>query len=340
MGAGGGAEEQLRDGPSGGHDARPSARLAAIGEPVSEPSGRAVLALLLATLIVPAAIALSSVQAPRPKLDVAPDPTPLGYTLSLALFFVPIAVLLVWFVRAPLRPLVRPAFFRALPALIATGFALDGFFATAFFRFENHAATLGVGVPVLGGAVPIEEHLFYAAGFFATLLTYVWCDESWLRAYSVPDPVAAAPEAWARRRLAWGAVPLGLLLVAAAIGVRALLAGPDGFPGYFAYLVTVALVPTWLLMPTVERLINWRALAFTLVLLVLVSLMWESTLGIPYRWWGYREEWMMGVFVNAWSGLPVEEPLVWVVTTYTTVVVYESVKLLLAVAAAARVRSQ
>jgi len=35
---------------------------------------------------------------------------------------------------------------------------------------------------------------------------------------------------------------------------------------------------------------------------------------------------MVGLFVGAWSGLPVEEVVVWVAVTWATVIVYEVMK--------------
>jgi hypothetical protein len=36
---------------------------------------------------------------------------------------------------------------------------------------------------------------------------------------------------------------------------------------------------------------------------------------------------MMGVFIGAWSGLPVEAVLVWLAVTYGTVILFEAVKI-------------
>lgn len=39
---------------------------------------------------------------------------------------------------------------------------------------------------------------------------------------------------------------------------------------------------------------------------------------------------MIGLFIGAWSGLPIEEVCVWIAVTYATVIVFEVVKVLLA----------
>ena len=85
-----------------------------------------------------------------------------------------------------------------------------------------------------------------------------------------------------------------------------------------------------LLFPTALPFINWRALSFAYLLLQLVSLLWEATLAAPYQWWGYRAEQMLGLTIGAWTGLPIEAVVVWMATTYTTVISYEVVKVVMA----------
>jgi hypothetical protein len=40
--------------------------------------------------------------------------------------------------------------------------------------------------------------------------------------------------------------------------------------------------------PTARPFINWRAFSLTLFIIVLVSLIWEATLAVPYQWWGFQ----------------------------------------------------
>jgi hypothetical protein len=54
---------------------------------------------------------------------------------------------------------------------------------------------------------------------------------------------------------------------------------------------------------------------------VLLSLIWEATLAVPYHWWGFQHRQMIGVFIGAWSGLPIEEVCVWIAVTYATAIV-------------------
>lgn len=72
--------------------------------------------------------------------------------------------------------------------------------------------------------------------------------------------------------------------------------------------------------------INWRAFSLTLFIILLTSLLWEATLGVPYGWWDFQDAQMIGLRITAWSRLPVEEVFVWIAVTYATVIVYEIVR--------------
>jgi hypothetical protein len=65
----------------------------------------------------------------------------------------------------------------------------------------------------------------------------------------------------------------------------------------------------------------------TLFIIVLVSLLWEATLAVPYKWWGFQDAQMTGLFIKAWARLPIEEVGVWIAVTYATVIVFEVFKL-------------
>ena len=68
----------------------------------------------------------------------------------------------------------------------------------------------------------------------------------------------------------------------------------------------------------------------TLFLIVPISLLWEATLAVPYGWWGYQPKQMMGLFIGAWSGLPIEAVCVWMAVSYSTTIIFEIIKLWLA----------
>src|SRR4029450_5996537 len=103
----------------------------------------------------------------------------------------------------------------------------------------------------------------------------------------------------------------------------------EGFPSYFTFLVLASLFPSILLFKSTQRFINWQAVTFTVFWVALTSIFWEATLAAPYLWWSYQTRHMMGVFVAAWFGLPVEAVVLWLAVTFTTVMVYETFKILL-----------
>jgi hypothetical protein len=287
-----------------------------------------VVFAIAAALIVPAVIALRTVVHPASLQPTSDDPTPLGYTWSLALFIVPIGALAWWFACRPDLKFPRKAFWRTIAVLTPLGFLLDLLFGNAFFVFPNKAATLGCDIPALGGAIPVEEFVFYLTGFMLVLLSYIWCDEYWMAAYNVPDYEDAAKEIPRIVRFHVGSVVLGVILIAAAIVYRKYLSGnPEGFPWYFVYLVGASLIPSAGFFYSAQRFINWRAFSFTFFLLLLLSLLWEVTLALPYAWWDYREGILMGMHIRAWSGLPIEAVCVWLAVSFTTVITYEVIKI-------------
>src|SRR5213593_2237913 len=169
-----------------------------------------VVFAIAAALIVPAAIALRSVVHPAILQAISDNPTPLGYTWSLA----------PWFGCRPDLKFPRKAFWRTIAVLAPLGFALDLLFGNAFFIFANKAATLGCDLPALGGAIPIEEFIFYLTGFMLVLLSYIWCDEYWMAAYNVPDYEEVAKDIPRIVHFHFASVILGVVLLAAAIVYR------------------------------------------------------------------------------------------------------------------------
>jgi hypothetical protein len=287
-----------------------------------------IVATMLAIIAVPAGITLHTVRVPAVIRIASANPTPHGYSWSLLLFVVPIAVIGGWFLPGEKLHISKRAFVWTLAILVPVGFGLDFFFANRFFTYRNAGATLGIGAPALGGAIPVEEYLFYFTGFLAVLLLYVWLGEYWLAAYSVRDYPGEAQEI--RRLLSFHPESLlaGLVLIAAAILYKKFLSPvPEGFPGYFTALAAGSTVPSIALFSTARRFINWRALSLTLFMILLISLFWEGTLAVPYGWWGYQPSQMTGLFIGAWAGLPIEAVLVWISVTYTTAIVYEVLKI-------------
>jgi hypothetical protein len=287
-----------------------------------------VIFAIAAALVIPAALALRTVIHPAILQATSDNPTPLGYTCSLVLFVIPIATLGWWFAWRPDLQFPRKAFWRTIAVLTPLGFLLDLVLGNAFFVFPSKAATLGWDIPAPGGGIPIEEFVFYLAGFMLVLLSYIWCDEYWMAAYNVRDYAVAAKGIPRIVRFHFASVILGLGLIAAAVLYRKILSGEsEGFPWYFVYLVCASLIPSAGFFHTARDFINWRAFSFTFFLLLLISLLWEVTLALPYGWWEYRPRNLMGLHIGAWSGLPIEAVFVWFAVTFTTVITYEVIKI-------------
>lgn len=303
--------------------------------PTDTPGGDAgqrrnatLVAVMLAMVAVPAALTLNTVRHPVSLQPTSPDPTPYGYTWSLLLWIVPIVVIAFWLLPGEGLRVPKQAFWRTIAVLVPAGFALDFLLASRFFVFPNRGATLQIDAPALGRPVPVEEYVFYLTGFIAVLLIYVWLDLYWLAAYDVPDYPAEARRIDRLIRFHPASLVVGVLLIALGIAYKKLLSeSPEGFPGYFTFLVAGSFIPSAGFLPTARPFINWRAFSLTMFLVVLVSLIWEATLALPYGWWAYQPGQMLGVFVDAWAGLPLEAVLLWIAVTYTTTIVFEVMKL-------------
>jgi len=287
-----------------------------------------IVAAMLAMIVVPAAITLHTVSSPGTLQVSSSNPTPHGYTWSLLLFVVPIVVIAFWFLPAEGVEIPRRAFWWTIAILVPIGFGLDFFFAHSFFVFLNSGATLKIGAPALGAPVPIEEYIFYFTGFLCVLLIYVWLDEFWLAAYNVPDYPGESKKISRLFQFHLTSAMAGVALILMAVVYKKMISpDADGFPGYFTVLVLGGFIPAMSFFPTARPFINWRAFGLTLFIIVLVSLIWEATLAVPYQWWGFRPAQMAGLFIGGWANLPIEEVGVWIAVTYATVIVFEIFKL-------------
>jgi hypothetical protein len=287
-----------------------------------------IVAAMLAMIAVPATITLRTVSSPATLQVSSSNPSPHGYTWSLLLFVVPIVVIAFWFLPSEGVEIPRRAFWRTIAILVPIGFGLDFFFAQRFFVFPNAGATLGIGAPALGAPVPVEEYIFYFTGFLCVLLLYVWLDEFWLVAYNIPDYPGESKKISRLLQFHPTSAIVGVALIVIAVVYKRMLSpNPDGFPGYFTVLVLGGFVPAVSFFPTARPFINWRAFSLTLFFILLMSLLWEATLAVPYQWWGYRPAQMLGLSIGAWARLPIEAVCVWIAVTYGTVIVFEIFKL-------------
>ncbi|MGA8087836.1 MAG: hypothetical protein WCA10_11045 [Terracidiphilus sp.] len=299
--------------------------------PVKSPDSRTSAWLVMAMLAIvafPAGVTLHMVRVPAVFQIVGENPTPYGYTWSLLLFVVPIVVIGGWFLPSEEVRIPKRAFWRTIGILVPIGCGLDFFFAHKFFVFTNSAATLGIAAPALGGTVPSEEYVFYFTGFLAVLLIYIWLSEYWLSAYNVPDFANEARRASRLLKFHLESLLVAVLLIGVAFLYKKMRSPfPEGFPGYFTVLVLGGLAPSMSFFPIARRFINWRAFSLTIFMILLISMFWEATLAVPYGWWGYQKRAMMGLFIGAWSGLPIEAVAVWIAVSYGAVIIYETVKI-------------
>ncbi len=284
---------------------------------------------MLGMIAVPAALTLHTahLSALNPATAGTPGASPYGYTVSLLLFIIPILVIALWFLPQESVRISKKSLGWTIALLFPVGAGLDFFFAQYFFVFPNESATLGIKAPALGSPVPIEEYAFYLTGFLCVLLLYIWLDEYWLAAYSVETESAKRKQFHRLLQLHPESIILAIVLVAGAIIYKKHLSpAPTGFPGYFIFITLSALIPSSALLPSTRLVINWRAFSLSIFFVLLTSLLWEATLAIPYGWWNYRDQQMLGIRITAWGGLPVEAVCIWLAVTYATVIVYETVK--------------
>jgi hypothetical protein len=299
------------------------------------------LGALMAMLAVAGTLAMVRIHVSQQPVDPARNPSPLGYTFSLALFALPCLVFAIWLARSPRTAEQRKALLKTLILLIPLGFVLDLLFGRTFLKFPNHDATLGILIPGydlssgwsgLWGPgwkpfLPLEEFIFYGLGFVAMLLAYIWGDEILFRSSKVDDAqrTPAVFRGWKATLLFW--VVVGVVLFGVAWLVRRSVPSVSGraFPGYFLFLLLGSIIPSLFCSRIAFQFINWRALSTSWMFVLVISQFWEASLGIPYGWWGYEPDQMMGIFLKPHCDLPLEAVLVWTLGSWTTVIVYETV---------------
>ena len=290
-------------------------------------AGFGLVAAMIAMVALPAALTLHTVTISSVVDAATKNPSPYGYTVSLLIFAIPIVGIGFWLVPQEGLQISKKAFWWTIGLLFPVGAALDFFFAHLFFTFPNSKATLGWTAPALHGGVPVEEYVFYFLGFVAVLLMYIWLDGYWLHSYAIGEDASERVKFDRLLRFHPFSALLGItLLLAAVVYKRYFSLEPEGFPGYWTFLVCGALVPSSVLFEETRDVINWRAFSLTFFTILLMSLLWEATLAVPYGWWGYQGRQMMGLRVTAWAALPIEAVVLWMAVTFTTVLVYETVR--------------
>jgi hypothetical protein len=261
-----------------------------------------------------------------------------GYTWSLLIWLAPNLAILYWFLSSSEYEISRKkALGWAVIYLFLNGVILDVFCAHYFFTFPNRRAVLGIYLPgfslsefrlVWEKPFPIEEMFFYFFGFVCILLIYVWSDEYWLARYQLPDRDAGRRSAGPLLGLHAKSLLLALALLIFATVVKAIANPASGcvLPWYMALQIVMAFAPIVTLIKTTEKFVNWRAFSFTLVATLLISIIYEVTLGVPGEWWGYQKAPMVGLFIASWHGLPIEAVTLWFAAVFMTVLVFEALK--------------
>jgi hypothetical protein len=289
------------------------------------------IVVMLASIGIPAMITLSTVRRGPRYGHFDDNPTPLGYTVSLLIFVVPLVVLYGWHFRHGKGTTSRRALLWSTAAVAVVGFVLDLGFAQSFFIYPNTGATLGIRVAGwsfaemhwVRGYIPIEEFAFYILGALFMTTLYVWADVDWMPAYSPHEFDARAKQQPRLIHLSGWSVAFFVTVIALGFAVKRFGPNPSGFPGYFLFLMLLGFLPTFLCLKGVAPFVNWRAFAYSYTVLLFIELLYETTLGVPYDWWNYHRDQMLGIHISAWSDLPIEAVMLWMVVAWDCVIAFE-----------------
>lgn len=296
-------------------------------------AGFKTILYMVAILAAAVIITIHTVVArPGPAYEHHPNPSPLGYTYSLALYVLPLAALLAWAIHRGLFGRLKALRITVL-ILFPLWCLLDILLGNLFFRFPIKGATLQIYlpgyVPGLGfvPSIPIEEFAFYYLGIVVLSMIYLWASVEWFDRYSLDDLTfdERARNAPPLVDFEYRAIILGILAFVIGIGYKRLAPGAvhEGFPGYFTFLILLIVLPAALVFKQVKGFVNGRAFLFTLMVASLVSLLWEVTLALPYGWWNYHEDQMVGIFVEPWSRIPIEACVLWIAAGWAEIFIYE-----------------
>lgn len=307
--------------------------------PASRPGHSRVILMMIAVFVAMVGLSVFRISVAPNNVPVHLNASPHGYTWSLSLSLLPLTVLMLWFRRERTK---RPADWRAFRQTAAVVFVvwgtLDILLANTIFHFPNPSATLpwripGLHLDPLGWKcdIPLEELVFYLSTVLVMVLIYIWSSAVW---FAPPDEARYREEGRRIKRAiqfqGWHVqVGYAAALFLAVWAYKKFGWHPynRGFPIYAFFLIMGVLAPNLIFWQTVRTFVNQRALVFTMMTVILVSLLWEVTLGIPYGWWGYRMDAMMGIRIRPWFDLPVEAVFLWVVSGWGNVTLYELLKL-------------
>lgn len=254
-----------------------------------------------------------------PMYDVAP----MGYFWSNVIWIITSILLTIELIKIKHLLNVNAI---VLTLVIITGncFLLDLFFASRFFVFPNKAAIIGWHINGYNWEtgnftfpIPLEEFIFYISGLYFILVFYLFNRHSWLVKYTIsPSTITSMSNVSRNCNIFTSIIVIfGIILKFLCIN--------DIFPEYFLWILSCSFVPSTWLYGKIKHLVNWQAFSFTLSIVLLVSIIWEVTLALPYGFWNYRHTSMIGIFIKPWNNLPIESVFIWIITPFTVVFLYE-----------------
>jgi hypothetical protein len=252
------------------------------------------------------------------------------YTLSLLFWVAPLLAMGVFFaLKGRLGAVQRKAIAINLAVLAGVGCFLDLAFAKLFFAFPDPSMTLGINIR----RIPVEEFLFYLFGFWFIVVFYAFNDEYFLLKYNVDDRLYRKYARRIRSLIALYFSRRTVLLAVLGFAGFTLLKrwlNPAGglLPGYALFLMLAAYLPFVFFFRLTRRFVNGRAMILVMAVTTLISVIWEVTLALPRGYWDYKPEYMIGVFLKAWHGLPAEAVTVWIFSSLI-ILSYEYTKIAL-----------
>ena len=111
---------------------------------------RIIVGMLLC-VAVPTTLTHLTIRVPVRDMHLPENPTPLGYTVSLLLFLVPVVVIARWHLSRG-NEFDRRAFLWSGAFMAGVGALLDILFGSTFFEFHNRGAVVGLWAGLGRGA--------------------------------------------------------------------------------------------------------------------------------------------------------------------------------------------
>ncbi len=318
-------------------------RLNEAQKPKRDPDGDLVRVLVGSAVTAGTVIAvLACLKAPPDWASAAEplaNPTPYGFFAGLLLFAIPALTGFGFLLFDKTFVNHRRPLLISLALLCGFATVVDiGLVGTTFFRFPNEGSAWSAvsirgfnWIDMTWDPLPLEDLVFYLAAILLTLVLYIWGSVSWLGVHSADHFRDRTHPCWHGEKWSYSfgrweivglCVSAGLILGAWAL--QAWLNPDATFPLYFAYLVLATILPSVFLLDIVRKHVNWHAFAVTALYIVAMSFVFEVSLALPYQWWGFADETLIGIRFVPWWNVPIEEPILYLVNSYLIVLIYEA----------------